>query len=144
MAKGYFKWQTFTDSPTYNSWRSMRSRCLFDGENSLHYKQKGITICPEWVDNFDQFEEDCLNDMRFNKILSKMLDEDGSMERAFGNFENIRSVIDLFELEIGIIEGDMPVLSYEGKHQLMDFLRIIRDSYYKSLICEQPGIDNRI
>lgn len=58
MAKGCFKWQTYTTSPTYNSWRSMRNRCLYDNENSKHYKQKGIVICTEWIDNFDQFVQD--------------------------------------------------------------------------------------
>lgn len=58
MAKGYFRWGYETSSITYNSWRSMRNRCLYNNENAKHYKHKGITICKEWVDNFDKFIED--------------------------------------------------------------------------------------
>lgn len=58
MAKGHFKWDNSTSSNTYNSWRSMRNRCLFDNHNSKHYKDKGITIHESWVDNFDQFVKD--------------------------------------------------------------------------------------
>jgi hypothetical protein len=36
----------------------MRNRCLHNNANSKHYKLKGITICDEWVDNFDKFVED--------------------------------------------------------------------------------------
>ena len=58
MAKGHFKWENPTDTITYNSWRSMRSRCLFNGENSKHYKDKGITICDRWLDDYDAFIAD--------------------------------------------------------------------------------------
>ena len=40
---------------TYNSWHSMRSRCLCDNDNNKNYKQKGITICNRWTNNFDNF-----------------------------------------------------------------------------------------
>nr|DAX62251.1 MAG TPA: protein of unknown function (DUF4868) [Caudoviricetes sp.] len=96
------------------------------------------------IKNFDQFEDDCLNDKRFIKILSKLSKDNTNFESAFSNFQNIREVIDLFELEIDIIEGKDPMLRYEGKYQLMDFLRIIQDSYYKSLIRERAGIDNGV
>lgn len=52
------KWKNTSTSYTYNSWRSMRNRCLFDNANSKHYKMKGIGICNEWVDNYDKFYED--------------------------------------------------------------------------------------
>lgn len=58
MAKGQFKWGNSTTSITYNSWRAMRNRCLYDSENSKNYKQKGISICDEWIDNFNKFVED--------------------------------------------------------------------------------------
>ena len=58
MAKGYFKWESETTSPTYNSWRSMRNRCLFNNTSAKHYKDKGITICAEWIEDFDSFVRD--------------------------------------------------------------------------------------
>lgn len=43
---------------TYNSWRSMRNRCLFDNNNNKYHKKRGITICDEWIDNFECFLQD--------------------------------------------------------------------------------------
>ncbi len=60
MAKGHFKWKNTTLSLTYNSWRSMRGRCYSDSYSHCvsSYKDKGITVCSEWKDDFDKFYED--------------------------------------------------------------------------------------
>lgn len=56
---GLVKWKNNTISLTYNSWRSMRNRILFDSSiNHKFYKDKGITICDRWIDSFDNFVED--------------------------------------------------------------------------------------
>lgn len=78
MAKGYFKWENRTDTITYNSWRSMRNRCLYDNENACNYKDKGIKICPEWVDNFDQFVKD-MGERPENTTLDR-IDSNGGYE----------------------------------------------------------------
>lgn len=50
------KWENDTNTPTYNSWRSMRNRILFNSsENHKCYKDKGISICSRWVDSYDNF-----------------------------------------------------------------------------------------
>lgn len=46
-------------SPTYNSWKAMKQRCL----NSRHIAYKryggaGISICPQWNDDFSKFVKD--------------------------------------------------------------------------------------
>ena len=46
-------------SPTYNSWQAMKKRCL----NKKHkgykdYGEKGITICDEWIDSYQNFKKD--------------------------------------------------------------------------------------
>ena len=58
MANHTRKWQYSSTSPTYNSWKAMRNRCLHDNNNSSYYKKIGITICEEWVNNFDAFVKD--------------------------------------------------------------------------------------
>jgi hypothetical protein len=56
---GRQKWQYDVHSITYNSWRSMRNRVLYDSSPAhKFYKEKEITICARWVDNFDAFVED--------------------------------------------------------------------------------------
>ena len=46
-------------NPTYRVWQGMRTRCY----NVMHpsyrrYGARGITICPQWQDDFDQFLKD--------------------------------------------------------------------------------------
>lgn len=53
------KWINDTKTPTYNSWRSMRNRVLFDScDGHKFYKEKGISICNRWIHSFDDFVSD--------------------------------------------------------------------------------------
>jgi len=50
-------WPSLT--PEYNSWRSMRARCLFKSHEAYkNYGGRGITICDSWLDSFEKFSED--------------------------------------------------------------------------------------
>lgn len=50
-------WPSLT--PEYNSWRSMRARCLFKSHAAYkNYGGRGITICDRWVDSFENFVKD--------------------------------------------------------------------------------------
>ncbi len=54
-----WKWQTSTKSREYNSWRSMRARCLNPKHSAYaNYGGRGISICPEWLNDFDAFYHD--------------------------------------------------------------------------------------
>ena len=45
-------------SPTYVSWRSMRSRCFYkQATQYAYYGGRGITVCERW-DSFENFLED--------------------------------------------------------------------------------------
>lgn len=94
------------------------------------------------ISNFAKFEDDALNDLGIRKVLTKMLREGNDLSTCFDNFENVRETINLFDLQIEI-END-GTLIYVEKRQIMDILRLARDSYYRSLIREEPGIDNKI
>ena len=93
------------------------------------------------IENFDQFEEDCMNDARVQKTLTKLLREEGLFESCFNHFENIINTIDVFNLDIDVRPAPDEKIIYEDKSQLNDILRILSDSYYKSLIRGKPGID---
>lgn len=95
--------------------------------------------------NFDQFEEDALNDGRITRTLTKLLNEADRLENCFENFNNVINVIEIFELEINIqnINGIDKVV-YENKEQLMDMIRLVRDSYYTSIINNRNGIDDSL
>lgn len=97
------------------------------------------------ISNFEQFENDCLDDKRVQKILTKMLNEENLLEGAFGNFDAIEKTIDIFDLDVNISENENgeKVIQYSGnKGSLMEILRIIHDSYYTSTIRNRQGIDD--
>lgn len=95
--------------------------------------------------HFEEFAEDCLNDKRVTRILTKLLGEEGRLEHCFENFENVKNAINIFEIDIRIDRvGEKERLVYEDKRQLMAMVRLIRDSYYTSIIQERNGIDDAL
>lgn len=95
------------------------------------------------IRNFDQFREDCLADSRITRALTKILNEEERVAQVFENFENVIHVIDIFDLGIELQEENS-ILVYEDKSQLMDITRLIRDSFYKSIINNRQGVDEGI
>lgn len=102
--------------------------------------QEGLS---EGISNFDNFYEDCLNDGRYRKTLSKMSSENIEISSTYENYENIKRTIDMFELEINYSEEPHFTIIYEEKDQIMNILRILRDSYYLSIINEKKGVDDK-
>ncbi|QEH51706.1 DUF4868 domain-containing protein [Histophilus somni] len=95
------------------------------------------------ITNFESFYEDCLNDGRYRKTLTKMTSENINVAKTYENHENIKKTIDIFNLEINYNEEPSFSIVYEDKSQIMDILRILRDSYYRSIINEQIGVDDK-
>jgi len=57
--KGVPKTHGGTDSPEYVPWQQMKNRCLNQNSPSwARYGGRGIEVCPEWLDSFEQFWED--------------------------------------------------------------------------------------
>lgn len=102
--------------------------------------QEGLS---DGITNFESFYEDCLNDGRYRKTLTKMTNENINVAKTYKNQENIVKTIDMFNLDINYSENPKFSIIYEDKNQIMDILRILRDSYYRSLINEQIGIDDK-
>lgn len=102
--------------------------------------QKGLS---GGITNFENFYEDCLNDGRYRKTLTKMTKENINVFKTYENYENIKKTIDMFNLDINYNEEPSFSILYENKSQIMDILRILRDSYYRSIINEQIGVDNK-
>lgn len=45
--------------PEYGTWLSMKTRCYNEKYHGFHnYGGRGITVCPEWLHDFDKFLED--------------------------------------------------------------------------------------
>lgn len=46
-------------NPSYRIWQGIRTRCFNERHPSYRsYGERGITMCPQWKDNFDQFLKD--------------------------------------------------------------------------------------
>lgn len=97
------------------------------------------------IKNFEQFEEDCQNNARITRILTKLLGEEDRLDHCFENFSNVKKAIRIFELDIKMetLKGKERIV-YERKDQLMDMVRLVRDSYYKSIIQGRNGVDDSL
>lgn len=55
------RWKNSTTqtASTYSSWAAMRRRCVNSKDKDFHsYGGRGITVCDQWIDNYDAFYED--------------------------------------------------------------------------------------
>jgi hypothetical protein len=95
------------------------------------------------ITNFEQFREDCLSDGRITRALTKLLTEEDRIHQVFENFENVIRVIDIFDLNIELEEGNN-MLVYEDKSQLLDITRLMRDSFYRTIINNREGVDEGV
>lgn len=65
----------------YNIWRGMKMRCL--NENSKFYKYyggRGITICGEWIDSFENFRDWALANGYSDELSIDRIDNNGNYE----------------------------------------------------------------
>lgn len=69
----------------------------------------------------------------------------GNYNEVINSFdaENIVTTIDMFDLPLNINTNNKSII-YENKEQIKDILLLARDSYYRSLVQEKPGIDNKV
>lgn len=119
---------------------------IFKIEEQYEKKSKETIECLRntgKIENFDSFKEDCLNSLSTRKILTKMQNEGNDLSKCLDNFDNIVKTINIFELPINVNNNSKSII-YESKEQIVDILRLARDSYYTSLVQEKPGIDNKI
>lgn len=63
----------------YRVWQSMKNRCL--AKNSKRYKDyggRGITICEEWVNDFENFKKWALENGYSDELTIDRIDNDGN------------------------------------------------------------------
>lgn len=73
------KWINPTKTKTYYAWRNMRSRC-YNPNNASYYRYggRGIRVCPQWKDNYDQFCAD-MGEAPENMSIDR-IDNEGNYE----------------------------------------------------------------
>lgn len=87
--------------------------------------------------NFERFYEDCQS-VSVKRRLADLEDKKELLEVVIKNIDRIRIVIDSRKLNIEIKDNQ---LVYQGKEQVPDLLRILRDVFYTSEITNRKGVD---
>lgn len=67
------------DERTYNSWKSMKARCLNPNSPDYHrYGGRGIKVCDRWLENFENFVADM--GVRPDNMTLERKDSNGNYE----------------------------------------------------------------
>lgn len=65
----------------YSIWNGMKSRCYrTDNRNFRNYGGRGISVCEEWRDNFEVFEEWALSNGYADHLTIDRINNDGNYE----------------------------------------------------------------
>lgn len=93
--------------------------------------------------NFDKLKEGALNNRSYIKRLSKLNAPKNDPTKFLdpNNIDKTKEVINDFNLDIKFDKNDN--LIYENETQLGNFINLMQDSYYKTLIGERYGADER-
>lgn len=91
------------------------------------------------IKNFDKLKERALENGNYVKRLAKLYKNDG-ITMFLDKIDRTRSVIDQFNLDIDVSNGQ---LIYRDETQIGNFVNLMQDSYYKTLIGDQNGIDEK-
>lgn len=92
------------------------------------------------VIHFDHFQSDILSNMNYVKRVAKLHNKENTF--LFLNApDKVRTVIDNLELDIRIEENGK--YNYQNKTQLGEFINLMQDSYYETLIGNEFGVDGR-
>ena len=59
-------------APFYSRWTNMIHRCYGDGKHAKWYKNRGIKICREWLDDYWLFHEWCVSTYEKGKTLDRI------------------------------------------------------------------------
>lgn len=115
---------------------NLREKFTENAENVLEeIRQFGV------FDNFGEFYDDCLNDARVTRRLTKIHYNPDILRLFNQHFANASSVIEEFDLNITFDETNVKII-YEGKEQLSDITMLLRDAYYKTVLANRKGVDD--
>ena len=91
------------------------------------------------IKNFDELKKRALENGNYVKRLAKLYKNDGII-MFLDKIDRTRNVIGQFNLDIEVNNGQ---LIYRDETQIGNFVNLMQDSYYKTLIGDQNGIDEK-
>ena len=116
---------------------------IFDLDREFVEAAKEVLSNPklgEKIEGFKQLKEDLLDNGSYVKRVSKLKNRKNAMVFLDAP-ENTKKAIDEFILNIPISPSNKYV--YTGKSQLGEFINLMQDAYYKTIIGGEKGTDER-
>ena len=116
---------------------------IFDLDREFVEAAKEVLSHPkldEKIEGFKQLTEDLLDNGSYVKRVSKLKNRKNAMVFLDAP-ENTKKAIDEFRLNIPISPSNKYV--YTGKSQLGEFINLMQDAYYKTIIGGEKGTDER-
>ncbi len=97
-----------------------------------------------FVENFDDFKEECLKNLNFIRTLTRMSDQKIDIKTLYEKKDEIKQTIKDRNLNIKYKETPKFSLIYEEKKQIQEIFRILRDCYTVSTINKEKRIDDLV
>ena len=70
-----------SESRLYHIWEGIKSRCLNPKSKDFHnYGGRGITVCPEWTNDYTKFRDWALNNGYADNLTIDRIENDGNYE----------------------------------------------------------------
>lgn len=116
---------------------------IFDLDREFVEAAKEVLSNPklgEKIEGFKQLKEDLLDNGSYVKRVSKLKNRKNAMVFLDAP-ENTKKAIDEFKLNIPISSSNKYV--YTEKSQLGEFINLMQDAYYKTIIGGEKGTDER-
>lgn len=116
---------------------------IFDLDGEFVEAAKEVLSNPklgEKIEGFKQLKEDLLDNGSYVKRVSKLKNRKNAMVFLDAP-ENTKKAIDEFRLNIPISPSNKYV--YTGKSQLGEFINLMQDAYYETIIGGEKGTDER-
>ena len=116
---------------------------IFDLDREFVEAAKEVLSNPklgEKIEGFKQLKEDLLDNGSYVKRVSKLKNRKNAMV-FLDTPENTKKAIDEFRLNIPISSSNKYV--YTEKSQLGEFINLMQDAYYKTIIGGEKGTDER-
>ena len=116
---------------------------IFDLDGEFVEAAKEVLSNPklgEKIEGFKQLKEDLLDNGSYVKRVSKLKNRKNAMVFLDAP-ENTKKAIDEFRLNIPISPSNKYV--YTEKSQLGEFINLMQDAYYKTIIGGEKGTDER-
>jgi hypothetical protein len=100
-------------------------------------KLEKFDILKQKIQGFGKLKAEILNNKNYAKRIAK---NEGDLGLFLSDLESTKAIISTFNLSIRIIDANV---YFDAAEQAADFVNLMNDSYYKTLIGGSAGVDER-